>query len=161
MTTAPVSHVEESLKLEVDGYVDLYEVRLKTVPTIYRFHNGATRTWNGVTWEHIPCQLSGEAMSSEDQKNRPTLTVANPDNIFGAFAAAGYFDLCEVIRKRVLQQHFYSDAVIFEQRVWICGRPGTVNSKVLQLELRSPLDMPAWRTPRRTYSPPEFPFITI
>ncbi len=161
MINAPVSHLQDALELEGDAKLDLWELRLKTVPTIFRFWNGAERTWRGNLYQGLACQLQGEASGTEGQNNRPTLTVTNPAKIFGAFAAEGYFDLAEIIRRRVLQRHFIADVNEFQQRVWIVGRVPGVTAQVLQLELRSPLDMPAWKTPRRVFSPPEFPFIVL
>lgn len=158
-TNAPVEQLVDALQLEGDAKCDLWEVRLRGIPTIFRFWNGAERTWQDNVYEGLACQLTGEGNSVENQNSRPTLTVVNPEKIFGAFAAAGYFDLAEVIRRRVLQTHFVGDQNLFQQRVWIVGRPSLVTSQVMQLELRSPTDMPAWKTPRRTFSPPEFPFV--
>lgn len=152
--SAPVEHLQEALKLEADAYVDLWEIRLRSTPTIARFRNGSACTWQDMDFEGLACQLQGEGQSTEGQHARPTLTVANPEKIFGPFAAAGYFDLAEVIRRRVLQQHLQNDVNIFQQRVWICGRPVNVTPQTLTLELRSPTDIPLWKTPRRTYSPP-------
>lgn len=160
-TNAPVSHLEDALKLESEGKVDLWEIRLRGTPTRFRFHNGPTRTWMGLTYEGLACQLQGEGRAAEGQESRPNLTVINPSKIFGPFAAAGHFDLAEIIRKRVLRQHFEGNVNQFEQRVWIVARPGAVTSQRMTLELRSPLDMPSWKTPRRTFSPPEFPFVVI
>lgn len=160
-TNAPVSHLEDALKLESEAKIDLFEIRLRGIPTIFRFWNGVTRTWRSDVYEGLACQLSGEGSDSEGQSARPSLTVVNPEKIFGPFAAEGYFDLAEVIRRRVLQPHFVGNVNEFQQRVWIVGRVSGVTSQGLQLELRSPTDMPAWKTPRRTFSPPEFPFVTI
>lgn len=161
MTTAPVSHLNESLKLEGDSYIDLWEITLKGVSTIVRFWNGPTRTWQGVSWEGISCQLAGEAQGDQNQNVRPTLNVVNPSMVFGPFAAAGYFDLAVVVRKRLLQSHFTGNVNEFQQRVWIVGSIPAVSDQGLRLDLRSPTDTPAWKTPRRTYSPPEFPFIVL
>lgn len=159
---APLEHLEDALKLEGDALIDLWEVKLKTVDLTYRFWNGPTRTWQGNEYEGMACQLSSEGTGSEGQNSRPTLTVSNPENIFGVFAAEGYFDLAEFTRKRLLQAHLLTDVDIYQQRVWLCGRPISVGNGVLQLELRSPTDMPPWKTPRRTFSPSEgYPFVVL
>lgn len=160
-TNAPVSHLQDALTLQGDYPCDLWEIRLKGIATVFRFWNGLTRTWQGQPYEGLACQLSGEGADSEGQNARPTLTAVNPGKVFGPFAAEGYFDLAEVIRKRVLQTHLIGNVNQFQQRTWICGRPSGVTSQVIQLELRSCTDMPAWKTPRRTFSPPEFPFVVI
>jgi phage-related protein len=162
-STAPVEHIEDALKLQGDARVDLWEVTLKIPgsPTLVRFWNGPTRTWQSNSYDGMACQLQGEARSSDGQAARPTLTVINPSNIFGPFASEGYFDLAVVVRKRVLQAHFLSDTNIFQESLWICGRPLAVTNQVLTLELRSPTDMPVWLTPKRTYSPPDYPFVVL
>lgn len=160
--SAPVEHLHESLKLEAEPHVDLFEIRLKSTALRKYFWNGPTRVWQGITWEGNSCQLTGEKRATDGQQARPSLTVVNPENVFGVFAAEGYFDLAEVIRKRVLQPHFEANVNLFEQRVWIVGRPSQVTDKVMSLELRSPIDMPAWRTPRRTYNPNDgYPFVVL
>lgn len=159
-TNAPLSHLQDALQMEGSAKLDLWEIRLRTVSTIFRFWNGKSRMWQGNLYEGLACQVTGESLTSEGQNSRPTLTAVNPNKVFGPFAAEGLFDLAEVIRKRVLQPHMINNVNQFEQRVWIVGRPSQVSSQMIQLELRSPTDMPAWKTPRRTFSPPEFPFIT-
>lgn len=160
-SSAPTTHLVDALEMQGDALIDLFEIRLKTAPVVYRFWNGATRTWLGNTYEGLACKLEGENVTAEGQVARPSLTVVNTDNIFGTFASEGYFDLAEVTRKRVLQAHFIGNVSEWQQRIWICARPSLVTWQVMQLELRSPIDMPAWKTPARTYSPPEFPFVSI
>lgn len=159
--TAPIEHLQDALEMVGDAYIDLFEVRLRNLPYTARFWNGASRIWQGNTYDALPCQLTGESQSADGEKSRPILTVINPDNLLGLFAAPGYFDLAEVIRKRVLQTHFVNNVNIFEQRVWLVGRVASVRSNSLRLELRGPTDMPVWKTPRRQYTPPDFPFVTI
>lgn len=159
--SAPTEHLEEALKLEGESYIDLFTLRLKITPVIFNFWNGPTREWDATTWEGLACQLSGEGSSTENQNNRPTLTVASPERIFGPFAAEGLFDLAEVTRKRLLQSHFVSDVGIFQQKTWIVGQVTGVLSETIQLSLRSPLDMPIWKTPRRSYTPDRFPFVLL
>jgi phage-related protein len=160
-TNAPIEHIQDALKMDADHKCDLWEIRFRGIATVYRFWNGKERVWQGNTYEFLACNLSSEGANTDNQYSRPTLTVVNPDKIFGSFAAEGYLDLAEVIRKRVLQTHFINNQNLFEQRTWICARPSLVNNQVMQLELRSTTDMPAWKTPARTYSPPEFPFVVI
>lgn len=159
-TTAPVSHIEEALKLEADAAIDLFTITLRG-GTILRFRNGPSITWQGHLYEGLASELSGEGLSAEDEKNRPTLTVLNPEKLFGSFAAEGLLDLALVVRRRVMQRHLLDDVGLSQQRIWILGRIVLVNSQVIRVELRSPLDMPAWKTPNSFYMPPEYPFVVI
>ena len=160
MSDAPVSHFNEALKLSADTTCDLFEAVLNNGTTI-RFWTGQTVTWQGNQYESLACQLTGEQRNSDGSYARPTLTVVNPDNAFGVFAAEGYFDLAVVTRKRVLQQDLINNIPAFEPRIWLVGKPSRVTRQVLQLELRDTTDIPVWQTPRRTFNPPTFPFVVL
>jgi phage-related protein len=147
--------------MEGDGLRSLWEIRLSVVPTIVRFRNGPTTTWQGVTWNSHGCSLAGEAYNADDEVARPSLTIANPENMYGAFAEAGYFDMALVVRKQVLQDHLDRDIPMWQQNIWLCGRVAAVNDQIIQLELRSPYDLPKWKTPARKFMPPDYPFVTI
>lgn len=161
MSNAPLSHVEDALQLTGDHRVDLWQIQLRNNGAIYRFWNGKTSVWQGQTWDGLACNIGAESRSSDGQRSRPALTVINPDNLFGQMAADGLFDLATLTRKRVLQTHFQGDVNIFQQSIYITTRVMGLSDQGLQLELRYPTDMPPYKTPRRTYSPPQYPFVVI
>lgn len=158
--TTPVTHVEESMKLEADAEVDLYKLVLRNT-SMFFFRNGPTITWQGEDWEYYPCNLTGEDPVSGESDNRPTFTVFNHENIFGPLADSGAFDLALLYRYRVLRGHLEANTNIFSPRLWLLGRVKMVNNRSIQFELRSPLDIPNFLTPSRTYSPPEFPTVNL
>lgn len=160
MSNAPASHVAEAQKLNADTTIDLFEVKMVS-GAIVRFYNGPTITWAGMTFENLPCQISGEGANSDGQYVRPTLSVANPDNSFGGYAAAGLLDMALVTRRRVLQQDLLNNVGVFQLRYWIIGRPTLVTWQMLQVELRDFSDIPGFQVPRRTFNPPEFPFVVL
>lgn len=159
--SAPLTHIEESLKLSADSYVDLFEVQLHNSSTTLRFWNGVSRTWQGNSYEQLACQMQGDTITSDGKYSRPQLTVVNPDKIFGPYAAEGLLDLAVVTRKRLLQNDYLNDVNAFQQNIWIIGRIILVTSQVLQVELRQTTDMPVWTTPKRTFNPPDFPFVVL
>ncbi|MFN4091636.1 MAG: hypothetical protein ACK4FG_01915 [Brevundimonas sp.] len=159
--TAPIEHLEDSLGLTGDHRVDLWKIQLRNSATAYYFWNGTTHTWQGQTYEGLACSLSAESRSSDGERSRPVLTVVNPENMFGPLAADGVFDLATVTRKRVLQDHFQNNVNIFQQNVFISTRVVSISDQLIRLELRYPSDIPVFKTPRRTYNPPEYPFIVI
>ena len=160
-TNAPLTQIEESLKLSADGYVDLFEIQFHGSSTVARFWNGASKVWQGNTYEQLAVQMQGDTLSADGRASRPLMTVVNPDKIFGTFAAEGYFDLSVVTRKRILQNDFINNVNAFSQNIWIVGRVTAVTAQTLTLELRQTTDAPIWLTPRRTYNPPDFPFVTL
>lgn len=161
MTQAPVEHREDALKLEdADHIVQLFRVRLKT-GTTYRFWNGPTRTYRGQLFNGMACQMTGDKKTSDNEVSRPLLSIANPENAFSGFAAAGLFDMAEVVRWELLQDHFLNDVNIYDQRVWISTRVVSIKNQILTVELRSPLDLPNFKVPSRVYAPPEFPAVSL
>jgi phage-related protein len=158
--SAPLTHVEESLKLSADAYVDLFEVRLTSGATVY-FWNGVSREWQGNTYEQLACQMQGDTITSDGKYSRPQLTVVSPSKIFGPFAAEGLLDLALVTRKRLLQDDYLNNVPVFQQNVWLIGRVVQVSSQAVTVELRQTTDMPVWMTPKRTFNPPKFPFVVL
>lgn len=159
--TSPIEHRHEALKLEdADGFVNLFTARLKG-GAIYRFWNGPTRTYRGDVYSGLACKITGEKRTTDGEVSRPLLSIANPENAFSGFAAVGFFDMAEVVRHRLLQEHFEANVNIWEQKVWIATRVASIKNQILTLELRSPLDLPNFMVPARTYNPPEFPAVSL
>lgn len=158
--TTPVEHLEESLKLEADKPIDLWEIVLKNTSTRIYARYGPTVTWQGHEYQKMGIQLTEESEHADDQNGRPTLTVVNPDGLFGPFAAAGYLELATVYRRRVHQVHLNANANIYEQRVWFVGRIVGVRPQAIQLELRGANDIPNFLIPPRMYLAPEFPIVS-
>ena len=156
--SVPVEHVQESLELQADNEVFLFEVTLRDQSTVLRFRNGPTVTWLENTYENMPCQMTGIAASSDDTENRPTLIVVNPERIFSPYARQGLFELATVQRYTVLQGHLLDNVAIFDTTSWIIGQVTGIMSPRLTFTLKSPLDTPNWQVPPETYSPPRFPF---
>ena len=162
MTTFPVSHLREAQKLTADVTVDLFQISLVTAPLVFRFKNNDTKTWQGVVYEGIACQMPGDRRSSDDEEGRPTLRVMNPAGIFNKPAIDGMLDRAIVTRKTVLREHLDGDVNIFVQRMWYVERvKELISGQVLGLELRAMTDLPNFQLPVRQFIPPDFPTVSL
>lgn len=161
--SVPASHLEEALKPEADVEIELFEMRLRG-GAIYYFRDGPTITWQGNTYEFFPCKLSGWEPVSGDQDNRPTFVMFNgleeEENLFGPLAEQGYLDLATLYRRSVLQDNLLNDVNVYQQKLWLMS-PKAATDRMIQFELRSPLDIPNFKTPFRIFSPPEFPVVSL
>jgi len=154
-----VEHLGPALELEAEKPCDLWEIVLRSGARIY-LRDGQTCEWQGHTYEAVSIKLSGEADYSDDQMARPVLALFDRDRSIGPFASQGLLDLATVYRRQVFQSHITADLPIFTQRLWVLGRVVSVANQQLQVELRSPHDMPDHQIPPRMYLPPEFPFVS-
>lgn len=158
----PQTHSEDALKLTGDGIVYLYEITIPAHSIIFRFKDNNTVTWQGNTYEGIPCQIQGVGDTADDSENRPTLRIYNPAGIFNAPALDGSLYRSIVTRKRVLLEHIENDVNIYMQRMWYVERPKElISGQYIALDLRAMTEGPNFQIPVRQYMPPEFPMVSL
>ena len=158
----PKTHLQEAEKLTADGFVDLYEIRLKTVNTILRIKNNNSVTYLGNFYEGFPCEMSGEKRSSDDEESRPQLRIMNPEGVFNSLVRSRLLDQATVIRRRALLAHVTGNVNIFQQRMWYVSRPSEVIAgQSVTLELRGMTEGPNIQIPARMFIPPAFPMVRL
>lgn len=160
MSSAPISHQQDALKLTADAYVELFEFTFRPSGKMYLKKNNDA-IWQGRTWEGIGIQLSGVGQSAGEEISRPRLAVVNPNGIFSAHIVAGRVDRATMNRYRVLKTHFDNDTNIYRRQTWMISRVISMNSKLVQMELRELSDGPNTILPARVFAPPEFPVVSI
>lgn len=158
--SVPASHLSEAQKLEAEGEVHLFEITMLS-GEILRIKNNNTTEWQGNTYEGMPLEMDGLKSGASEEKSRPVLRVMNPDGIFKPFVAQGILEKATVVRRTVLTNHLAANNATHRARTWIISRVSSVTDQNLAVELRSPLDGPNAIVPRRTYSPPTFPVVTV
>jgi phage-related protein len=159
---APSSHISESLKLEPDGIVFLYEIRMRNNGGIVRLKDSETRTWQGLLWESCPIQITGDDQTAEGSDTRPKLTVVNPYGLFTPFVMNGVLEYAIVIRKAVLHSNLIADVNIYEQRMWRVRRVvQLIGGQSITVELMNMSEGPAFMIPVRQFIPPDFPTVTL
>lgn len=158
----PATHIDDSLGLTGDGIVYLFTVTLPLENVTFRFKNNDTVTWQGQVYEGLPCQLQGEARTSDDAESRPSLRIYNPGGIFNDPAIEGRLYRGIVTRKRVLRTHLENNNNIYIQRQWFIERPRElVSGQYITLELRDMSEGPNFQIPVRQYIPPQFPTVSL
>lgn len=159
--TIPAEHIEDSLKLEADGYVSLYQIILpEGAGTLYLTHNH-DKTWQGNSYEGTFINISGVASFADEEASRPSLTILNPMNIFHSLVNQGALDNAKVVRIRVLKEHYENNVNIFRKQQWRISRVASLVEPNIVVELRNMMDGQMFMTPARMYIPPEFPAVSL
>lgn len=161
MATIPASHIADAQLLEADGYVHLWRIQLRNNAGNVYLTDGRTIVFQGITYNATAIKLGPIKQSSEDEVSRPTLTIANPENIYASFIAQDILEKSLVIRKRILRTNLEANANIFEQRTWYIGRVTSYLRGTVTVELRNLLDGPTFMIPARQYLPPDFPVVSL
>jgi lambda family phage minor tail protein L len=160
--TSPASHVEESIKLEADGLVDLFEVYIKGTSTVVYFTNHPTVTWQGHEYDQIPSKMGGDRRSADPEESRPTLQIQDIGGVFTPYIVAKTLDYATLVRRRILRQHLEANLAIAETRMWLIARPKElVPKQTAVFELRNMTEGANFMIPARMFVPPEFPFIRL
>ena len=156
----PQSHRENNEKLVSDGYVHLFEIKLRNGEYLY-FKENNTVKWQGRTWTGIPMAFEGYSSASGESLSRPTLSIANPEGSFSTFIRDGILLRSVITRYSVLYQDILNDNNIYQKKVWVAWNVPQLTRDMLQLELRNPMDGVNFDVPARMYLPPEFPSVTL
>lgn len=153
--------LNDALKLTADGEVMLYQLTLRN-GTIFRFKNNDQVIWQNMIWNGIPCQMTGEQRSADDEESRPVLSIANPENIFARAAFDGLLENAILKRRQILRAHMLANLNITVDRMWYVSRvPELIRGKAISLELRNMTDGPNFKLPIRQYIPPTFPCVSL
>ena len=156
----PQEHIIENEKLIADGYVDLFEIKLKDNTYLW-FKNNNTVNWQGRTWQGLPLNFEGYSSSSTDSLSRPNFSVANMDGAYSKYICNGLLNRAILTRYRVLYQNILDDVNVFQSQTWIVWNTPSFNNKFITFELRTTLDGPNFVVPARQYMPPEFPCVRL
>jgi phage-related protein len=160
----PESHVAESLKLTADAQVSLFEIKLIAAPgqPIVRLTETKSLTWQGQYYEGTALRFTGESRSADEQRTRPRMTVLDQAAILLEYAFIGYLDYAQVTRRLVLRQHLDANVNLAITQTWYVSRIiEAITGQSLSVEMRSYSDGPSYQIPARSYTPPDFPFVSM
>lgn len=174
--SVPEEHLEDAQKLIADGIVQLYEIKLADGTYRYFKPDNSVR-WNNKDWMGLPILFEGYSTAQGDSYSRPTLSIANPDNINNLDGNArstlsslvlptesypyGLLNRAVINRYLVLYEDLINNRPIYQKKTWIVWFIKTINKNMIQVELRNPMDGVNFNVPARMYIPPEFPFVTL
>lgn len=165
MTTIPDSHKEDSLKLNPQEFIELFDITL-TSGTRIRAHSGREYQWSPLdtsepwTFESAYIKVDGVKRNSGEQRIRPTLTIGNPMDVFHVPVAEGHLDNAIVVRYKVKPDNLLADPPVYEKATWYIAQV-TGLGELITAQLRSLSDRQEGQIPARQFLKPEFPSVTI
>lgn len=162
--TAAPAHIQEAMKLEADGYIHLFSVRMFSPGQPEVMHTltpQKTVTWQGYTWNNYAVHLTDYTRSATGEMSRPKLTLGNPEGLFSSYVHARWLDGAEVIRYRVLKQHLDANVNSFLRNTWRVRRIASLNKTMVVCELAEATDGPLFMLPARAFYPPEFSTVSL
>lgn len=144
--------------------IELFEIEVDG--GTYRFSNntnesGGDIVWQGQTYSRMPIEASGFEFSGQGKLPRPTLRIANVDQVIGGITRT-YGDLlgCKVIRRRTFAK--FLDAVNFTggnttadptaelpQDIYYVERKVSENKLQIEWELAAAVDLQGVQLPGR------------
>lgn len=164
MTTIPDDHKSQSLKLNPEEFLELYELTFLN-GTVLRTVSGPSVQWSYntsslLTWDSHLFKISGEGRNSGEKRVRPSLSIGNPEALFHVPVAQGKLDGAILNRYKVQPSALDANPPQFEKTTWyiaqVTGIKDTIN-----VELRSLSDRQESTLPARQYLKPEFPSVVI
>lgn len=161
----PQSHVEEAMKLEARGLVELFRIDLKapgnTILTL-RICPQKELTWQGTTWyADTPCSVSDSSLNVSGETSRPKFTIVNPEGVWSRYIHQKYSDNAIVTRYRVLRPHIDSNSNISQMSAWRISKTLSLSKNLAVFEMRTALDGHNFKIPRDTYRPPNYPTVSV
>ncbi len=165
MTAIPADHRADSLELNPEEFIELFDITLESGTRI-RAHSGREYTWspedvnNPWTFESAYIKIDGVKRNSGEQRIRPTLTLGNPLDLFHVPVAQGHLEGAIVVRYRVQSSNLTANPPVFEKATWYISQI-TGLAEVITAQLRSLSDRQESQIPARQFLKPEFPSVTI
>lgn len=158
------THIEEAMKLDADGYANLFSIRMFPAgepEVLLNFTPQKTVTWQGQTWSNMPIALTDYVRNTRGEMARPKMTIANPEGVFSEYVHARWMDNAEVVRLRVLGQHLDADVNSYLKNTWKVRKVMNLSRVIAVFELGDILDGPSFVLPAKAYYPPDYPTVSI
>ena len=157
-------------ELESASLIDLYELKVPGLETVFRFHSGSrnakekTKEKNSVYWQgeeyfYFPVEAKGFEYSGTGKQTRPRLKVSNLTHVLPSFLEA-YEDFLGGSFKRIRVYDRFLDSesgdyseyrpfLFFPVERYIVERKVEETPVYVEFELISPLDVQGLELPRR------------
>lgn len=152
-------------ELSPDAMVQLFQLRLRDDPdeisqtTLY-FWAGEDITYLGDDYLGVPCALSGVAVNTDGEANRPNFSIVNPEGLFSAAIARGYTTRAVLTEYRMLLADLHTNTGQHMVRRWIINKTLALNKYTVSFELRDLTDGQDFKLPPRVFASPEFPSVS-
>lgn len=162
MPTIPQNHIEDALKLQVDGKVHLFELMPLSGGTIY-FKSDDPFTYLGNEYEGLPCAITGEEVST-DKMNMPRLQIGQENVDLLPFKGPIHdrlIDGATVVRHKVLLDDMINQRDVKETSYFRVKRIESYSRTGISLVLASFSAAQSQNLPFRQYIPPDFPWVDL
>ena len=159
-TDIPSSILDTTQDLSPEPIVRLYRIYLPG-GSVFHLSPKNQETWQGTTFEPIPCTMTDMSMEADGKMTRPKFTFVNPAGIFTSSVASGAMDNATIVRYRVLRSDLDANNAAYIQEIYRVSRVVSISKSQIVLELRDVLDGHNFLLPARAYYPPEFPSVSL
>lgn len=163
MSTLPVEHVTDGLKLTADGYVELFELT-PVLGGVVRFKNDGDVTWRSNLYSGLPVSFTDMTMSAQGQATLPRMTIGelNRDlSFFKPLIADGLLEGATVVYTRILLTNLLANSLIRESRVFTIKKITGYGRAQLSFQMATASDGLRFTIPHRQILPPGFPAVLI
>jgi len=158
----PTSSSDTAYDLTPTAIVLLYRLDLLDAgSTVIYFTAQEAKTWQGNTYDSIPCSLSSVSQNADGEVSRPRMSIANPQGLFSSYVQSGALDGATLTQIKILKTDLDADNDVKMTSQWRVSRIPSLNMRAMVLELRTVLDGHLYKIPSRTFSPPEFPHVSL
>jgi phage-related protein len=146
--------------LAPDALVRLFRLVLMDGTEFHLSPYGET-SWQGNTYDDLPCHLSEVAQDADGKMSRPKFTFANPGGLFSSRIYNGEMDNSVLTRYRILKADLQADRDFAKVETFRVTRVPNLGNNVATAELRDVLDGHQFKLPARAFYPPEFPHVKL
>lgn len=158
--SVPVSIINDAFNLDGKGMAFLYKIVLSDLTT-FCLSPKRSWSWQGDTYEEVPCHMTGFARYADGKMSRPKFSVVNPNGMFTSYVNTGALEGAKVTRHRILIDDLQADNNLALSQTLRVSRVASVTKQLIVLELRGALDGANFKLPERTFNPPEFPHVSL
>lgn len=156
----PASIQESSFELSAEALVTLYEIKLVD-NTEFFISPTVEYTWQGNTYEEIPCTMTDMSLEADGRRSRPKFSFANPQGLFTSHVYDGELDHALVKRIRILKSDLEANNDFKVTEQFKISKILNMNKDMIATELRDVLDGHNFILPARAFYPPDFPHVRL
>jgi phage-related protein len=163
MSSLPIEHVTDSLKLTADGMVELFELTPLAGGTL-RFKNDNTVMWRGNEFTGLPVSFTDMVMTAQGSSTKPRMTIGEVNRDFSVFkplVADGLLEGATVVYTRIKLEQMLANSLVRETRVFTIKRVSGYSRSQVSIEMATASDGLRFTIPHRQILPPAFPAVLI
>lgn len=159
-TDIPTNILTSAHSLEPDGMAVMFVLTLASGP-VFRMHPKITTTWQGNTYDFIPCTMTEMQLEADGKANRPSFSFANPQGMFTQQVYNRLLDNAELTRIRLLRDDLINNRNFAMTETMRISQVLNVGRGLITAQLRDAHDGQNFMLPAGAFYPPEFPHVKL